>query len=135
MKSKYFSLFSLNKFEFGEQHVTQFILFECKYLFSIIFFYFHKSNKCQDRFHTHAFNAISILLFGNYVEEFLKDGIITNSNRNRSRILFIPRDKFHRITKSNGCLTMLISGRWKPTWMEYINGEVVTYNWNRRLNK
>jgi hypothetical protein len=131
MKTKYVTLFSKNIFKFGEQTVTQFIIFESKYLFSIIFFYFHKSDGCQDRFHTHAFNAISIRIFGDYIEEFLTNGDIKFEKRRRRRIIYIPRDNFHRITKSNGCLTLLLSGSWKQTWKEYVNGEFITYNWNR----
>lgn len=136
MKTKYFSIFSVNLFKFGEQYVTQFILFECKYLFSIIFFYFHKSDSCQDRYHTHAFNAYSIRIFGDYVEEIFIDGVVNYLKRSRKRILYIPRDNFHRITKSNGCLTLLLAGRWKDSWQELVDGEYITYNWNRKiLNK
>lgn len=134
MKTKYFSILSYNRFEFGEQVVSQFIIFECKYLFSIIFFYFHKSNGCQDRFHTHAFNAISIRIFGDYIEEFLLDEVtckIDSAKRSRSRFLYIPRDSYHRITRSNGCLTLLLSGKWNKTWKEYVNGNIIYYNWNR----
>lgn len=137
MKTKYFSFLKYNVFNFGEQKVSQFIIFECKYLFSIIFFYFYKSNSCQDRFHTHAFNAISIRIFGDYIEEFLLDEVnykVDSAKRSRSRFLYIPRDSYHRITKSNGCLTLLLSGKWKKTWKEYINGEVIIYNWNRKTN-
>lgn len=133
MKTKYFTILSLNKFEFGEQHVTQLILFKSKYLFSIIFFYFHPSVSHQDRFHTHAFEAISIRLFGDYVEEFLNNGVITSAKRSRNRIIYIPCDEFHRITKSNGCITMLISGSWKQTWQESIDNKIVTYSWNRNI--
>ena len=136
MKTKYFSIFDYNKFEFGEQIVSQFIIFECKYLFSIIFFYFHKSNGCQDRFHTHAFNAISIRIFGDYIEEFLLDEseyIIDSAKRSRKRFLYIPRDSYHRITRSDGCLTLLLSSRWNKTWKEYIDGKIVYYNWNRTI--
>ena len=71
MKTRTFSFLKFNRFKFGEQIVTQFVLFELKYLGSIIFFYFHKSQKAQDRFHTHAFNAISVKFFGNYDEHVL----------------------------------------------------------------
>jgi len=136
MKTKYFSIFDYNKFEFGEQVVSQFIIFECKYLFSIIFFYFHQSKGCQDRFHTHAFNAISIRIFGDYIEEFLLDEvnyIIDSAKRSRNRFLYIPRNSYHRITKSDGCLTLLLSSKWNKTWKEYINGKVIYYKWNRNI--
>lgn len=129
----WFNIFKYSVFNFGEQKVTQFILFECKYLFSIIFFYFHPSDSTQDRFHTHAFKSISVLLFGNYIEEILDENFnIFKRSRNTSRFLYIPRNKYHRITKSTGCLTLLVSGRWKNSWKEYINGKEVEYSWNRK---
>ena len=48
MKRKSRSLLKYNKFLFGTQPVSQFVVFESKYLFSIIFFYFHKSDGEQD---------------------------------------------------------------------------------------
>jgi hypothetical protein len=74
MKTKWFSLFKLNKFYFGNQVVTQFVFFECKYLFSIIFFYFHKTNGTQDRYHTHAFDALSIKLYSTGCATILLSG-------------------------------------------------------------
>jgi hypothetical protein len=135
IKTDFFSFLRYNKFTFGEQTVSQFVVFECKYWFSIIFFYFHKSASKQDRFHTHAFNAISIRLFGDYIEEFLTDestDAYTTGKRSRSRFLYIPRNSYHRITKSDGCLTLLLSGPWKNKWKEYIDGEVVSYSWGRK---
>jgi hypothetical protein len=132
-KSKTLSILKYNKFTFGEQVVSQFVIFEWKYLFSIIVFYFHKSDGCQDRFHTHAFNAISIKLFGTY-EEQIMDSELTGEfhiEKRTSVIKYFPRDSYHRISKSDGCCTILFSGRWKKTWKEYIDGNVVHYNWSR----
>ncbi len=132
MKTKYLSFLRYNKFVFGEQVVSQFVLFECKYLFSLIFFYFHKSNSCQDRFHTHAFRSVSIRIFGDYIEEVMDNNKnVVYLKRSRTRFLYIPRNIFHRITKATGCLTFLISGAWDKEWKEYINGEIITYNWGR----
>lgn len=133
MKTKIFSVCHFNIFRFGEQKVTQFVLFECKYLFSIIFFYFHKTNQCQDRFHTHAFNAFSIKLFGQYTEYILDDettGAYHTEIRNQI-FKYFPRDSYHKIGNSTGCMTVLFSGKWNPTWKEYIEGKVVHYHWGR----
>jgi hypothetical protein len=134
-KNSWLSFFKFNKFEFGEQKVTQFVVFECKYLFSIIIFYFHKSSGYQDRFHTHAFNALSIKLFGNYTEQILLDetsGSFSLKRRN-SILQFFPRDSYHKLGLSNGCSTILISGPWKKSWKEKVDGdEIVTYSWNRK---
>lgn len=146
-QKKTMKLFKYSKFKFGEQHVSQFILFEHKKLFSIIFFYFHKSNGNQDRFHTHAFNAYSFRIFGNYIEE-KRIGIVNHNtnklkymifkeNRNESRLIYIPKNSWHRITKSNGCLTLLLSGPWGETWQEYFpkNQKTITYSHNRIIKE
>lgn len=132
MKTKTFSVCHFNRFYFGEQIVSQFVLFECKYLFSIIFFYFHKTNSSQDRFHTHAFNAFSIKLFGQYTEYILLDKDGNYRTEIRDKIFkYFPRNCFHKIGNSTGCMTILFSGKWNPTWDEYIDGKIVNYNWNR----
>lgn len=135
-KGKAFSFLKYNVFNFGKQKVSQFVIFECKYLFSIIIFYFHKSEGEQDRFHTHAFNAISFKIFGSYTEYILEDeGTGEFSKRKRDRfIVFFPRDSYHKIGNSTGCATLLLSGPWKKEWKEYSDvGEISTYKWNRKL--
>lgn len=133
LKTKNLSFLKYNKFTFGQQTVSQFVIFECKFLFSIIIFYFHKSNFPQDRFHTHAFNAISIKLFGHYDEHILDDETTGKYHiETRNQIFkYFPRNSYHRIANSTGCLTILFSGPWKKTWKEYINGNVVSYSWGR----
>jgi len=132
-KNKYFSFLKYNKFTFGNQVVSQFVIFECKWLFSIIFFYFHKSDSSQDRYHTHAFNALSFKLWGKYTEYLLLDESSGAFRvRQRTNIFqFFPRDSYHKIGDSNGCCTMLLSGPWKNNWKEWINGTVVHYTWGR----
>lgn len=137
MKGTWWAICSLNKFNFGDQPVTQFVLFECKYLFSIIFFYFHKANGSQDRFHTHAFNAWSVKLFGRYDEFVLKS--IPKAGfplpiyvYPRTQIFkYFPRDSFHCIANSTGCLTVLFSGPWKKEWIEWKDYVVTKYSWGR----
>lgn len=120
---------------FGDRPITQFVIFEWKSLFSIIVFYFHKTENVQDRFHTHAFNAISIKLWGSYDEHILTN-VVSGEYRieKRTQIFkYFPRESFHRIGKGDGCCTILFSGPWKPTWKERIDdGRIVEYNWNRK---
>lgn len=134
MKNKVFSLFRYNKFEFGEQPVSQFVIFEWKHFFSIIIFYFHKSNGAQDRYHTHAFNALSFKFFGEYTEYILlSESSHDYITRRRTQFFkFFPRNSYHKIGNSNGCMTLLLSGRWKKEWKEYVEGQgVVKYTWGR----
>jgi hypothetical protein len=102
----------------GEQKVSELTILEWKKLFSIKLFNFHKTDGDQDRFHTHAFNAVSVLLKGNYIEEIIEDRKIVQLNRSRKRFLFIPANQYHRITKSEGCRTLLITGPWGGEFKE-----------------
>ena len=108
MKGEKLSIFALNKFDFGNRTIYQFVLFEYKPLFSILFFWFTKSNLVQDRFHTHAFNSLSIKLFGSYSEYILQDettGKYTKKERTQF-IKYFPRNSYHAIGESKrGCLT------------------------------
>jgi hypothetical protein len=137
VKTSLFSLFHYNKFEFGEQIVSQFIIFEFKYLFSILFLYFHKCDGEQDRFHTHAFNALSVKLFGTYDEYILDDEITGKYHiENRKNIIkYFLRDRFHKIGKSTGCLTLLLTGPWNNKWKEYIcqTKKIVCYAFGRKV--
>lgn len=134
MKNSVFSILKYNRFEFGDQIVSQFVVFELKWIGSIIFFYFHKSTKSQDRFHTHAFNALSIKFFGEYDEHILTSEETGEYYIQRRTSIFkwFPRNSYHRIANSKGCLTMLISGPWEKTWKEYIDGKVIYYTWGRK---
>ena len=102
----------------GQQLVSELTILEWKPLFSLKLFHFHETTGSQDRFHTHAFDAWSILLHGDYTEEVVKDGEILSLPRSRSRFLFIPKNQYHRITKSKGCRTLLITGPWGPEFKE-----------------
>lgn len=134
IKTSWFSLLCYNRFEYGEQVVSQFVLFELKLLFSVLFFYFHRSLGQQDRFHTHAFNGLSVRLFGRYDEHLLLDeqtGEYVVLQRRRV-LQYFPRERYHRIAKSTGCLTVLISGPWHGGWKEWKDGRVTLYSWGRR---
>lgn len=109
------------KIDLGDQSVTELTILEYKKWFSIKLFNFHKSEGVQDRFHTHAFNAYSLLLKGDYTEELLEGNKIVKCLRSRSKALFIPKDSYHRITRSKGCITLLITGPWGETFKELRN--------------
>lgn len=128
-------LFKIKQFKFGEQPITQFIIFESKYICSILFFYFHKSNGVQDRFHDHAFNALSVKLFGSYNEYLIND--VNDSNvrieKRKSIFKYFPKRCFHKIGNSTGCLTLLLSGPWEQTWTEKNDkNEIKIYKWHRK---
>lgn len=116
----------------GDQKVTELTVLEWKQLFSIKLFHFHPTNGKQDRFHTHAFNAVSILLSGDYTEEIIIQDYVIPLKRSRQRFLYIPANEYHRITKSNGCRTLLITGPWGKEFKELrhaFDSQLEGYSW------
>lgn len=121
------------KIDLGDQSVTELTILEWKRFFSIKLFNFHPTQGKQDRFHTHAFKAISILLSGDYVEEIIEKRQIVSLKRSRKRFLFIPKNQYHRITKSSGCRTLLITGPWgnefKEMRVSVVQGVKIVEEW------
>lgn len=110
--------FKKKDIKLGEQLVSELTILEYKKWFSLKLFHFHKTEGSQDRFHTHAFNAYSFLIKGDYTEEVIENDKIVKLKRSRKRVLFIPKDTYHRITKSNGCYTVLLTGSWGNKFKE-----------------
>lgn len=103
----------------GDQSVTELTILEWKKYFSIKLFNFHPTTGKQDRFHTHAFNAYSFRISGDYIEEVVDDfGVVRELNRSRNRLIYIPANQYHRITRSKGCRTLLITGPWGDEFRE-----------------
>ena len=130
------NLFKKKRIELGEGHIIQYILFEHKDLFSIIF-YNWKTIK-QNRFHTHAFPAYAFLLSGSYTEEqMLEDGTVINKTVNQwMKPRWLPRHYNHRIlTAKPKTWTMVIAGKWHKYWFEYFDNSDtwVKYTWNRKV--
>jgi hypothetical protein len=112
-------LFKYKSICLGSLKVNEITLLEWKPLFSLKTFYFNKG-QAQEIFHTHSFSAYSFLLYGNYMESFYDENKgIWEEPRNRSRLIFIPRDRFHQITKSEGCRTIMLTGPWGDEYREY----------------
>lgn len=117
----------------GTLSVDEMTILEWKPLFSLKTFYFHKG-EAQEIFHTHSFSAISFLLYGNYIERFWNNGYVSQAPRNRSRFIWIPKDRFHQITQSVGCRTIMLTGPWGDTYREYDpnTGEIITNTHGRK---
>jgi len=118
-------------FSLGAGTVERYTIIEFKYLFSI---YLHCiSTDCQDRFHTHAFNAVGWTLSGGYDEEIAQKlgGIgIARTYRVGRGWRFIPRLYNHRLMKAlPDTVTLLFTGPYQDTWTEE------TETWFRILGK
>lgn len=120
---------------FGEGYLKRLIVFECKYLFSI---YFNVWKTIEhDRFHTHAFSAISIMLRGEYDEERLADdGTVTKYTLKAPLVRFISRTNNHRMLKARGTTwSIALAGPWDKIWTETLvpNGEKRFLSWGRKI--
>jgi hypothetical protein len=128
--------FEWTKVTFGEGYLDRLVVFECKYLFSI---YYNRWNVvAHDRFHAHAFAAISIFLRGWYVERTLHEDSRTEwwqSRLTAPLIRFIPRDHHHRMMESSkDAISITIAGPWDKMWSEtFLNGSRRILGWGRKV--
>lgn len=128
---KYGKLFHWDNTSLGVGNIRRFTIFEIKYLGGIIVNIFNTVG--QDRFHSHAFHAVSLMLRGHYFEEVIVDNKIVTKKIEKSR--FIPKNYIHKITVSTpNAMSVTFEGPWGSTWDEYFdNGRVKTYTWGRKL--
>lgn len=116
----------------GVGNIRRFTIIEVKYLGGIVVNIFNTED--QDRFHSHAFSALSWMVKGHYYEDVVVEGkrVITKKIE-KSR--FIPRNYIHKITKSSpNAMSITFEGPWESTWNEYFdNGRIKTYSWGRTV--
>jgi hypothetical protein len=131
-------LFRKHRIALGQGYLDRYTIFECKRLFSIYFHSFHTI--AQDRFHSHAFHAVAIVLMGGYWEELIiGDGEpfferISLVRRISRGIRFIPRSCNHRILLSSPrTYSIVLAGPWAKTWTETKNGSTRTLGWGRKI--
>tara|TARA_E500000081_G_scaffold154575_1_gene191916 strand:- start:637 stop:1098 length:462 start_codon:yes stop_codon:yes gene_type:complete len=132
---KNIKMFTTKEVALGEGSVTQFTLFECKELFSIIFYKWNTID--QVRFHTHAFPAYAFLLRGFYHEKVLtEDGEVVDKVVNQLfKPRFLARNYCHSIGYAKpSTMTMVLVGRWSKQWKEYFpdTNTWITYEWGRK---
>lgn len=127
-------LFEKKEVALGTGSVTQYTIFENKYLFSLIFYKWNTIN--QVRFHTHAFASFAFLLHGWYWEKVLFNGIeMTNFVNQPLWPRYLPKNYCHAIKNARpGTLTMVLAGPWQKYWYEYFpDTELwVKYTWGRK---
>lgn len=134
---KYLSptFFKKKRVELGDGHIIAYVIFEHKYLFSIII-YNWKTIK-QNRFHSHAFSAIAFLLSGKYEQEVYTQGTIRNDTVNQwLKPRYLPKNYTHRIMKADpNTWTIIFTGPWIKYWYEYFDNTNtwVKYSWGRKI--
>lgn len=108
-------------FRYGGGHVTRYTLFECKWLCSV--YVHHIACDVQDRFHTHAFRAVSFVLSGGYTE-VQKAGLGPHAPLSHHRfdapcVRHIPRLLNHKLLRSQpDTFSLLFTGPYADLWTE-----------------
>jgi hypothetical protein len=109
-------LFKWSKDGGPESTVSGFFLIEAKRFFSVALLRF--SNGSRDAYHTHAFNAVSIVWKGRLVE-YLKDGLELTYRPSLMPIV-TKRDTFHKVLSVGTTWVFTIRGPWVEEWEEFI---------------
>ena len=130
---KYGKVLHVDTVALGKGYIKRYTLIELKWLGGIILNVYHTQE--QDRFHTHAFPAVSLMLQGHYRESILlPSGQTTSRLRKAPDICYLPRSLCHRIMESTpGAMSVTLMGPWKKTWTEISEDtKVRTYTWGRK---
>ena len=111
-------LFRIAKDGGSASNVTGYWLIEWKSVFSIALLRFKKGSR--DAYHSHAFNAVSWVLYGELLEKTLVDGnVFTKSLKPSFTPVITPRDQTHQVHGiSSNTWALTFRGPWSETWKE-----------------
>lgn len=114
-----------------ESTVTAYVLFEIKWLASVMLLRF--DNGSRDAYHNHAFNAVSWLLRGELHESNLYSpsrGYIPSI-----RPIVTKRSTFHKVSSLGRSWALTFRGPWSKTWREYdlYRGRYTTLTHGRKV--
>jgi quercetin dioxygenase-like cupin family protein len=126
---KYWEFFKKRK-DGGEQsHVTVYFLVAIKPLFSIGLLHF--ADGTREAFHSHAFNALTVVLKGIFREEYLEGKEVYYK---AGDVKYTPRRRFHKVRSFGNTWALTFRGPWVDTWKEYRPDEerFVTFTHGRR---
>lgn len=90
---------------------------ECKALASIVLLRFEPGSR--DAYHSHAFDAVSLLLKGELREYHLEGGLVVHR---APKIIVTRRDTFHKVVSVGRSYVLSLRGPWAPTWQEWQRG-------------
>ncbi len=117
-----------------ESKVFGYWLFESKRFGSIVLLNFKDGSR--EAFHTHAFDAISWVLFGSIKEIFLNYTKRPIVYRPSFRPIFTSKDTFHKVMGlSKNTWILSFRGRWVDSWKEYLpkTKEPITLTHGRKI--
>ena len=121
-----------------ESPVDAYFLLEIKGLCSIGLLKFNKGRR--EKFHTHAFNALTWFLKGNLEEERIYElqGELWNQYTPYKKSIFpkvTKKHNLHRVKAREDSWCLTLRGRWQDTWTEYSkqSGKTTTLTHGRKI--
>jgi quercetin dioxygenase-like cupin family protein len=100
----------------GEQsHVTAYFLVAIKPLFTIALLHF--ADGTREAFHSHAFNAITVVVKGSFCEEYLEGKKVYFE---AGDVKYTPRKRFHKVRSFGDTWALTFRGPWADTWKEFL---------------
>lgn len=106
-------------------------MIEIKSLFSVVLLRFKDGSR--EAYHDHAFNALSWVLKGRFIEKKLggEETLYTPSLKPK----VTKRDNFHKVISQGETWVLTLRGPWSKTWHEYKNNKMVTLTSGRVVLK
>lgn len=98
--------------------VTAYVLIEIKPLFSIMLLHFPKG-EMREKFHSHAFHAITLWLKGKVVEENFHNYSTPDLTFKAGQLKFTDKDTIHRVRAVEDTWALTFRGPWRNWWVEY----------------
>lgn len=122
--------FKKDRIAVGVGHIDKYTVFEFRRGISLFMHVFN--TEYQDRYHDHAFAAVSIIVRGQYREDTPYDGV---KQLRAPGIRIIPKLYSHRIMKSSAnAVSITIAGPWRREWMEiFTDGNWRRLTWGRKV--
>jgi len=109
--------------------VTAYFLCEFKSIFSIALLRFDKGSR--ENYHSHAFNALSILISGRLTEFFAEGGA---QKYKRLRIKSTPSNLTHKVYAYQRSWVITLRGPWAESWTEVEpDGTVILLGHGRKI--
>lgn len=95
---------------------------EIKSAFSVLLLHFGPGSR--EAYHSHAFNAVSWVLWGRLLE-YLNGGVApgpADSYRPSLRPILTRRETYHKVYSVGNSWVLSFRGQWAKTWCEWTSG-------------
>jgi hypothetical protein len=124
-------IFSYEKDGGKESKVWGLFLIEAKKLFSVVLLHFKDGSR--EAFHSHAFNAVSWVLWGQLNEEQFNG--IRRTFKPSLKPVWTPRTNFHMVKSVGSTFVISFRGPWVNFWNEYLpaTNQVITLTHGRKV--